>query len=237
MSIVIITPTFNESLNIEKFIIETLNRNLSLLVIDDNSPDGTSEIVSRYVKESDRVFLIKREKKLGIGSAYREGFNWAIENNYEFAIEMDADFSHQFSDLDNLLSCKTEHSVVVGSRYISGASTVGWSYFRKTLSRSANYLAKICSVNDINDMTSGFRIYPTKILKKVDYNKSQSNGYSFQIEMTIKVIKHNFKIVEVPITFVERELGKSKMDKLIVFEAIVLLLKSLKNKLTTIFRT
>ena len=237
MSILIITPTFNESLNIEKFIIETLNRNLSLLVIDDNSPDGTAEIVRRYIKESDRVFLINREKKLGLGSAYREGFNWAIANNYEYVVEMDADFSHQFSDLDKLLKCKAENIVVLGSRYISGGSTVGWSYFRKTLSRSANYLARICSVDDINDMTSGFRVYPTKILKKVDYNKSQSNGYAFQIEMTIKIIKYNFKIVEVPIIFVEREMGKSKMSKLIVLEAFVLLLKSLKNKFITIFRT
>jgi dolichol-phosphate mannosyltransferase len=228
MSILVITPTYNEVENIEKFIKNIQKLNLDLLIIDDNSPDGTARVVKKFSSEFSSINLIVRDEKLGLGSAYREGFKWAKNNKYEYVVEMDADFSHQFSDLQNLLDQRRSNRLVIGSRYISGGKTVGWSLYRKTLSKYANSFSRILKQSNIKDMTSGFRVYSINALERSNYSESNSDGYAFQIEMVIKCLDSDVEVVEVPITFVERELGISKMNSQIIIEAIKYLFK--KNK-------
>jgi dolichol-phosphate mannosyltransferase len=225
MNVLVVTPTYNEAKNIEKFIENIQRLNLDLLIIDDNSPDGTAEIVKKFILKSRTINLITRDSKLGLGSAYREGFKWAENNNYKYVVEMDADFSHQFSDLELLLDKRRPNTLVIGSRYIPGGKTKGWSLSRKTLSKYANLFSRILKQTDVRDMTSGFRVYSMNALQKSNYSGSKSDGYTFQIEMVLKCIKAGVKVVEVPITFVERELGTSKMNYQIIFEAIKFLFK------------
>jgi len=225
MNVLVITPTYNEAKNIEKFIENIQKLNLDLLIIDDNSPDGTADIVKKFSSNFHSINLIVRDKKLGLGSAYRRGFKWAEENNYKYVIEMDADFSHQFSDLQNLLDQRRPNRLVIGSRYIPGGKTEGWSLYRKSLSKYANLFSRILKQTDIKDMTSGFRIYSINALKNSNYSESKSDGYAFQIEMALKCINSGVEVIEVPITFVERELGTSKMNYQIIIEAIKYLFK------------
>lgn len=222
----VIIPTYNEAQNILKMLSQFINSQFDVLIIDDNSPDKTYELVENFIKQNNFVHLIKRNGKEGLGSAYREGFEWAINNQYEYAIEMDADFSHSFDDLVLMFNSKENFDLVIGSRYITGGSTEGWSKSRKLLSVGANKFAKKMLNSQINDMTSGFRIYSTKALEKVSFSNTESNGYSFQIEMTYLFISKGLKIKEFPITFYERSLGKSKMSKSIAFEAIYYLVKT-----------
>jgi len=221
----IITPTFNEIDNIQNFLDEVINRRLSVLVIDDNSPDGTSEIVKRMKKNNSNIHLITREKKLGLGSAYREGFNWFIKSDYSHCIEMDTDFSHTFRDLKKILSEITNYDLVIGSRYIDGGGSTGWDKKRKMLSKYANKFAKKLLNSEINDLTSGFRSYSKTALISSKYESTVANGYGFQIEMANRIENKNLKILEVPITFEERRLGESKMSLKISIEAFILLLK------------
>jgi len=225
MNVLVITPTYNEAKNIEKFIENIQKLNLDLLIIDDNSPDGTADIVKKFSSNFNSINLIVRDKKLGLGSAYRKGFKWAEENNYKYVVEMDADFSHQFSDLQNLLDQRRPNRLVIGSRYIPGGKTEGWSLYRKLLSKYANLFSRILKQTDIKDMTSGFRIYSINALKNSNYSESESDGYAFQIEMALKCINSGVEVIEVPITFVERELGTSKMNYQIIIEAIKYLFK------------
>ena len=225
MNVLVITPTYNEAKNIEKFIENIQKLNLDLLVIDDNSPDGTADIVKKFSSNFNSINLIVRDKKLGLGSAYRKGFKWAEENNYKYVVEMDADFSHQFSDLQNLLDQRKPNRLVIGSRYIPGGKTEGWSLYRKALSKYANLFSRIFKQTDIKDMTSGFRVYSINALENSNYSQSKSDGYAFQIEMALKCINSGVEVIEVPITFVERELGTSKMNYQIVIEAIKYLFK------------
>tara|TARA_B100001093_G_scaffold520043_1_gene612240 strand:+ start:1009 stop:1737 length:729 start_codon:yes stop_codon:yes gene_type:complete len=222
----IIVPTYNEIDNIDKFIEEALKLDISLLVVDDNSPDGTSSYVESIMENQQRIFLLKRSSKLGLGSAYRDGFKWALNKGFTHFIEMDADFSHSFEDLVSILDNSHYSDVVIGSRYISGGGSTGWDTRRKILSISANNLSKILLRSKINDMTSGFRCYSKKALEEIEYFKTNSDGYSFQIEMTIRSIEKGLIIKEVPIIFYERRLGNSKMSKSIVFEALLFLLKN-----------
>ena len=222
----VIIPTYNEAQNILKMLSQFINSQFDVLIIDDNSPDKTYELVENFIKQNNFVHLIKRNGKEGLGSAYRKGFEWAINNQYEYAIEMDADFSHSFDDLELMFNSKENLDLVIGSRYITGGSTEGWSKSRKLLSVGANKFAKKMLNSQINDMTSGFRIYSTKALEKVSFSNTESNGYSFQIEMTYLFISKGLKIKEFPITFYERNLGKSKMSKSIAFEAIYYLVKT-----------
>ena len=221
----IITPTYNEIDNIQNFLDEVINRRLSVLVIDDNSPDGTSEIVKRMKKNNSNIHLITREKKLGLGSAYREGFNWFIKSDYSHCIEMDTDFSHTFRDLKKILSEITNYDLVIGSRYIDGGGSTGWDKKRKMLSKYANKFAKKLLNSEINDLTSGFRSYSKTALISSKYESTVANGYGFQIEMANRIENKNLKILEVPITFEERRLGESKMSLKISIEAFILLLK------------
>ena len=167
----VVTPTYNESENIVDFVNKVNNLNLDLLIIDDNSPDGTSNLVIELKNKYENLFLITREKKLGLGSAYRLGFSWALENKYKYIIEMDADFSHRIEDLKKLIDYQDNYDVLIGSRYVLGGSTSGWDYKRKMLSKLANKLSKLLIGGYIEDLTSGFRIYTNKSLKKINFTK------------------------------------------------------------------
>ena len=223
----IVIPTYNESLN-APVLIKRLFKNVpgtSILIIDDGSPDGTAEIVESLQKEFSNLFLIKRQKKLGLGSAYRLGFTWGLERGYEVFIEMDSDMSHRVRDLLKMLELKhatPNTSLIIGSRWIKGGSTENWSKSRKLLSRTANLYVRIMLGMGVKDATAGFRIYSAEILRKINLNSIKSEGYSFQIEMTREVYKLGGQVVEVPITFREREQGVSKMSKKIVREAMFL---------------
>jgi len=215
-----IIPTYREAENIEKFINNLFKFNLDILIVDDNSNDGTQEIVLDLMNSSNRLNLLKRPSKLGLGSAYREGFKYAIKQNYTHVLEMDADFSHQFNDLKQLLNYYSNNDVVIGSRYIKEGKTEGWGLHRKILSLIANIYVRTITGIGIKDATSGFRIYSVQALNTINFETTQSEGYSFQIEMSYRAWKKNLKIKEVPITFVERESGASKMNYKIILEAL-----------------
>ena len=234
----IIIPTFNESENIELIInkILLLNDSNDILVVDDNSPDGTSKIVSDLKKENiDRIFLIVRDNKLGLGSAYKEGFNWALNKNYSYIFEMDADLSHDPEEIVNLkeLLINSDSDVAIGSRYLDGVSVVNWPLSRIFLSYFANIYVRIITGMPIKDATSGFIGYTNESLSSLNIDNIKFNGYAFQIEMKFKLWKKNFKLREHQIIFVNRKLGKSKMDKNIIFEAIF---GVIRLKLNSIFK-
>ena len=222
----VVIPTYNEIENIEKFLIETSKLNVSILVVDDNSPDGTGNLVTTLSKNSNKINLLQRSEKLGLGSAYRDGFKWGIENNFLYFVEMDADFSHRFEDLESMLTVSTDNDVVIGSRYISGGGSSGWDTKRKILSKLANLTSRILLKSKTHDMTNGFRCYSSTSLKKIQYYNTQSDGYSFQIEMTMRCEVLKLKISEIPIIFTERRLGNSKMSKKIIYEALFFIVKN-----------
>ena len=232
----IIIPTYNESENIERLIrvIFLLNNNYQILVIDDNSPDGTTEIVEKLVKSyPGRLHLIKRSEKLGLGTAYIKGFNWAIENGYDFVFEMDADFSHDPADLPRLLeTCeKNGADLAIGSRYVSGVNVVNWPLGRILMSYFASAYVRMITGMKIRDTTAGFKCYNIKVLRSMNLEKIRFKGYAFQIEMKFAVWKLGYHIVEIPIIFTERKHGLSKMSGGIFNEAlwgvIVIKLRSL----------
>ena len=225
-NIVVIIPTYNESKNISILLDLLSNLKIDILIVDDNSPDGTGKIVQKFSDNHKNINLLERPEKLGLGSAYRDGFKWAIERDYKHCIEMDGDFSHTILDLQNMIKFKDDFDLVIGSRYIEGGKTEGWSNGRKLLSITANNIAKIFLGIKVNDMTSGFRIYSKECLDDINYFNTTSNGYAFQIEMTYLSYLKNKTIKEVPITFYERNLGESKMSKAIVLEAIKFLIFS-----------
>jgi len=218
--LLVVIPTYNEKENIVKLISEILKLKLSILIVDDNSPDQTADTVNNFFKNNKNVNVLKRKQKLGLGSAYRDGFNWGIKNNFNYLVEMDADFSHQVNDLKKMIENKSENRLVIGSRYIPGGEIVGWSKRRELLSKFANKFVKFLTSSKVNDSTSGFRIYSKQVLEKIDYSKTTSNGYSFQIEMTLIAVDKGVDVIEVPITFLERAIGKSKMNYKIILEAL-----------------
>jgi dolichol-phosphate mannosyltransferase len=189
------------------------------------SPDGTAEIVESLKKEYPDLYIIKRNGKLGLGSAYRAGFAWGLERGFKELVEMDADMSHRIRDLSKMIEVKKsfpDTSLIIGSRWINGGKTENWSKGREILSRSANLYVRFMLGMGVKDSTAGFRIYSADILRKINLRAIKSEGYSFQIEMTRAVYENGGKIVEVPITFREREQGVSKMSKKIVKEAMML---------------
>ena len=229
-NVLIIIPTYNEKNNIVRLINNLLELEVNILIVDDNSPDKTYDEVKKYFENNEKINILIREKKQGLGSAYREGFQWGLDNNFEYLVEMDADFSHQVSDLEALLLKRNEKKIVLGSRYVTQGKVIGWSRRRALLSKYANKFSSFVTKSKINDMTSGFRIYSKYALEKIDYQNTVNNGYAFQIEMTVQAIKNNIAITEVPITFVERESGKSKMNYRIIIEALMyLLIYRIKN--------
>jgi len=222
----VIVPTYNEVKNIEKFLKELLQFDISILVVDDNSPDGTADVVSKMLENYENIYLKNRSGKLGLGSAYRAGFKWGLEKNFNYLIEMDADFSHRFADLESILNSSNSSDVVIGSRYIRGGGSSGWDFKRKLLSKYANLISMLLLRSRVRDMTSGFRCYSSKALELIEYYNTSTNGYSFQIEMTLRCVVKKLNISEIPILFTERELGNSKMSQNIVLEAVSFLLKN-----------
>ena len=233
----VVIPTYNEAENILLLLSEILLLDVDVLVVDDNSPDGTQKLILEHDLFGKRVFILQRETKLGLGSAYREGFQWGIENKYHNMIQMDADFSHQVSDLKKLIDEKKDSDVVIGSRYVKSGKIEGWSNNRYLLSLFANKYSRFLTFSKIHDMTSGFRIYTLNALNEIDFKSTKSNGYAFQIEMTVLSLIANLNIVEIPITFNERREGNSKMSLGIVIEAfpkvILLCIKRIVSFLTT----
>jgi dolichol-phosphate mannosyltransferase len=226
---IIIVPTYNEADNIQLLIekILSLNLNFDILVVDDNSPDGTSNIVKELCNSSSKLFLISRTSKSGLGSAYVTGFKWALEKKYSYIFEMDADMSHDPLDLINLKNelIEDECDMVIGSRYLNGVSVVNWPLTRIFLSYFANLYVRIITGMSIKDSTSGYVGYKYEALNSLDLDKIQFNGYAFQIEMKYKLWRKNYKLKEYQIIFVNRKFGNSKMDKSIIFEAITGVLK------------
>jgi len=224
----IIIPTFNELAN-APILIERIFKhipNSHILIIDDGSPDKTGEKIKEIQsKYPSSLFLLERARKSGLGSAYRTGFAWGLERGYEELIEMDADLSHRVRDLKKMIDAKElkpNTDLVIGSRWMPGGKTENWSKSRELLSRAANLYVRAMLGMGVKDSTAGFRIYSSSILKKLNLEAIKSEGYSFQIEMTRAVYKLGGKIIEVPITFRERENGVSKMSKNIVREAMLL---------------
>ena len=237
MKNLVVIPTYNEADNILLLLSEVLLLDVDVLVVDDNSPDGTQKLILEHDLFGKRIFILQRETKLGLGSAYREGFQWGIENKYHNMIQMDADFSHQVSDLKKLIDEKKDSDVVIGSRYIKSGKIDGWSNNRYLLSLFANKYSRFLTFSKIHDMTSGFRIYTLNALNQIDFKSTKSNGYAFQIEMTVLSLIAKLNIVEIPITFNERREGSSKMSLGIVIEAfpkvILLCIKRIVSFLTT----
>ncbi|RKY77427.1 polyprenol monophosphomannose synthase [candidate division KSB1 bacterium] len=225
--ILVILPTYNEKDNIRKIISEILKEgnNVEVLVIDDNSPDGTGDIVSDIIKNNSRVHLLTRPGKLGLGTAYVEGFKYALSHDYELIFEMDADFSHDPKEIPRFLEEIKDSDVVVGSRYISGVNVVNWPMSRLLLSWLANLYTRIVTGMPLKDATSGFKCIKRKVLEDINLEHIQSDGYSFQIEIHYRVWRKGFKIKEIPIIFIDRRIGVSKMNTGIINEAALLVWK------------
>ena len=227
---VVIIPTYNEIDNISTAIEKVLNlsENFDILVVDDNSPDGTAEVVKGFVsKYSNRVFLEIKNIKEGLGKAYTLGFSWAMERNYDYIFEMDADLSHDPNDLVRMyielqsINC----DVVIGSRYVNGINVVNWPLSRIMLSYFASIYSRIITGLPVKDATSGFVGFKREVLEKMNLSSILFNGYAFQIELKFKAYKNNFKILEIPIIFRDRVHGESKMNGNIIFEAVFGLIK------------
>jgi len=226
---IVIIPTYNEKENIENIInvVIGMQLNFHVLIIDDNSPDGTAAIVkSLFEKYPGVLFLEERKGKLGLGTAYIHGFKWALDKGYQFIFEMDADFSHNPSDLQNLyLACKNGADLAIGSRYVKGGAVENWPANRIALSKGASLYTRIITWMPVKDPTAGFVCYTKKVLEAMNLDGISFVGYAFQIEMKFAAWKLGFKIAEVPITFKDRKLGVSKMNKGIVKEGILGVLK------------
>lgn len=232
----VIIPTYNEEENIKRIIDAVFNIStpFDILVIDDNSPDKTSIIVEALQKEyPNKLFLIKRIGKLGLGTAYITGFKWALARDYKYIIEMDADFSHNPKDLNRMIDVFTNENVdvVVGSRYVTGGSIVGWTFKRKLYSYGGSLYARLFTFLPIKDATGGFTAYKAIVLKTIDLDKIEQIGYGFQIEMKFKAWKAGFKLKEIPIQFIDRQFGVSKMSTKILKEAALSVLKMCINNL------
>ncbi len=219
----VIIPTYNESENLPRIVPEVLaqDERLEVLVIDDNSPDGTGKLADEIAATDPRVHVVHREGKLGLGTAYLTGFRWALERDYEYVFEMDADHSHDPKHLTQFLDAAQDADLVLGSRYLEGRVTVvNWPMTRLLLSYSANIYAKVITGHRIYDATGGFKCFRRRVLEAIDLDAVHSNGYSFQIEMSFRAWRKGFRVVEIPIVFVDRIEGTSKMSGAIVREAI-----------------
>lgn len=220
-------PTFNEAGNLQHAVEELFkfNQEVHLLIVDDDSPDGTGKIADELASGDKRISVMHRKEKQGLGAAYIAGFRYAFERDYEYVVEMDADGSHRAQDLPKLLAVCASNDLVIGSRYVKGGQTQNWPMHRQWLSRGGNLYAKLMLGSKLNDMTAGFRVFNVEFLKKMNLDTINARGYSFQIEMAYRTIQSGGKTAEVPIVFVEREIGESKMSKDIVTEALMLMTK------------
>ncbi len=206
---------------------EVLSKNdeINILIVDDNSPDGTATFVENEMKNNDRIHLIKRSSKQGLGTAYIAGFKYALKNNYDFIFEMDADFSHDPNEIPRFLEEIKDSDLVLGSRYKNGVNVINWPMRRLLLSWFANIYTRVITGLPVHDATGGFKCFRRKVLEAIDLNRVTSNGYAFQIEMNFKAWKKGFKVKEIPIIFVDRVKGKSKMSRKIVREAVIMVWK------------
>ena len=225
----IIIPTYNESDNIEKLLdlISRTDPAAHVLIVDDNSPDRTYEIVERLMQTSypGRLFLLKRAGKLGLGTAYIAGFKWALARDYDYIFEMDADFSHDPKYLPAFLTAIEKHDLVLGSRYVPGGGVKNWGLLRKIISRGGSLYARMILGLSLRDLTGGFKCFRRQVLESIDLDAVKSNGYSFQIEMTYRARCKGFRICETPIVFEDRTAGKSKMSRKIFLEAVLMVWK------------
>jgi dolichol-phosphate mannosyltransferase len=219
----VIVPTYNERDNIERLIASALvqDARLDLLVVDDGSPDGTGEIVDAIAERNPRVHVLHRAGKMGLGTAYVAGFRWALERDYAVVFEMDADFSHDPTHLPQFMRAIEDADLILGSRYNKGRVTVvNWPMSRLILSYAANIYARVVTGMPFDDLTGGFKAFRRSVLEAIDLGAIRSNGYAFQIEMSFRAWKRKFRIAEIPITFVDRTEGVSKMSPRIVREAV-----------------
>ncbi len=227
MKTLVIIPTYNEAENVSLIIDAALRqgKSIDVLIVDDNSPDGTSNIVKEKQKKIKRLHLLEREGKMGLGSAYVAGFKYALENGYDYIFEMDADFSHDPNDIPRMLNEIKIADLVIGSRYVKGINVVNWPMRRLLLSFFAAQYAKIVTGMRINDPTGGFKCFRREVLEAIELDEIISDGYSFQIEMNFRTWIKKFRIKELPIVFTDRRVGQSKMSKKIVREAIIVVWK------------
>ena len=221
MEKLVIVPTYNELENIEELLTKVLALpyDLHILIVDDNSPDGTADVVKEWQKKSDRVHLLQRPGKMGLGSAYRDGFRYALANGAEYIFEMDADFSHDPEAIGEFLHAVQDADIVLGSRYLNGVTVVNWPLSRLILSYSANVYTRIVTGLPLADSTGGFKCFRRRALEGIRLDRVKSEGYSFQIEMSFRCWKRGFRIKEIPILFVDRRAGVSKMSRRIIWEA------------------
>ena len=233
---IVIIPTYNEIDNAENIIrkVMSLQPEFDLLIVDDNSPDGTGNVVINLQKEFNRLHLLSRKEKNGLGTAYIEGFKWCLQRKYDYIFEMDADFSHNPDDLIRLYkACENGADLAIGSRYITGVNVVNWPMNRVLMSYYASSYVRMITGMNIRDTTAGFVCYKRNLLETIELDKIKFRGYAFQIEMKYTASKYGFKIVEVPIIFTDRTQGESKMSKGIFKEAI---LGVISLKLKSLFR-
>ena len=225
MNTLIISPTYNEKKNIASLVdsIFNINKDYHVLIIDDNSPDGTAHLVKELQLKYKNLFLEERPGKAGLGTAYKYGFNWALKRNYDNIVQMDADLSHDPKEIECMVSLLNDYDLVIGSRYIDGVSVVHWPIKRLLLSYGANVYARIVTGLPLKDSTGGFKAWKRKVLESIDLSGVKSQGYSFQIEMNWRAWQKSFSIVEHPIIFADRTIGESKMSKKIMLEAIIVI--------------
>ena len=225
--ILVVIPTYNEAENIGRLLPIVLRQaeQIEVLVVDDRSPDGTATQVREMMKGESRIHLMEREGKMGLGSAYVAGFKFALGNGYDYVFEMDADFSHNPQEITHFLEKISDYDLVIGSRYTNGVRVLNWPIRRLMLSYSANVYTRIMTGLPVYDATGGYKCYRRAVLEAIDLDRIKSNGYAFQIEMSYKAWKKGFRITEIPITFLDRRSGASKMSKHIVYEAVFMLWK------------
>ena len=227
MRTLVVLPTYDEILNVESMLrtLRAVVPDCDVLVVDDASPDGTARMAEKLAGELGRIEVVSRAAKSGLGGAYRAGFTWGLERGYDHFVEIDCDFSHDPRALPTLLAAAAGHDVVIGSRYVPGGHIPQWSLSRRLLSRGGNRYATLMLGLGVADSTSGYRVYSASVLERVHYGTVTADGYGFQIEMTYRARRAGASIVEVPISFTDRERGESKMSSAIVLEALALVTK------------
>ncbi len=227
MKTLVIIPTYNELENLPRLLPAVLakDHSIDILIVDDNSPDGTAGFVEKEMQTNSRLHLVKRSSKQGLGTAYIAGFKYALQNNYDYIFEMDADFSHDPNEILKFLVEIKNADLVIGSRYVTGVNVINWPMRRLLLSWFANLYTRFITGMPVHDATGGFKCFRKEVLEKINLDKVRSNGYAFQIEMNFKAWKNGFKVKEIPIIFVDRVKGKSKMSRKIVREAVTMVWK------------
>jgi len=225
----VVIPTYNERANLVELLALVYKevQDIHVLIVDDNSPDGTAQLVKELIHNhyQDKLFLIERSGKLGLGTAYIAGFKWALERDYQYIYEMDADFSHNPGYLNCFLKAAEQYDLVLGSRYVEGGGITNWSMMRRVISRGGSLYSRIVLGLPFNDLTGGYKCFRRQVLEQIDLDDVKSNGYSFQIELTYRAFLKGFTIKEIPIVFEERAAGISKMSRTIFLEAVMMVWK------------